>query len=81
MNLARCRSCGAPIFWCVTVNGKRIPIDRVPAPDGNVTLSRTKTGDLLAVVHAASFPPPGAKRWQSHFRSCRNAKEHRRKSA
>jgi hypothetical protein len=24
----RCRSCGAPIKWTVTVGGKRMPVDR-----------------------------------------------------
>lgn len=80
MTLARCRSCSAPIFWCVTVNGKRIPIDREPAEDGNVTIERQKTGDLLATVHAASFPPVGAKRWRSHFSSCPQAAQHRRRA-
>jgi hypothetical protein len=27
-----CRSCGAPILWCVTVKGKKMPVD---LPDNN----------------------------------------------
>lgn len=26
-NEAECRSCGAPILWCVTVKGKKMPVD------------------------------------------------------
>lgn len=24
---ATCRSCGAPVIWCLTANGKRLPLD------------------------------------------------------
>jgi len=27
-NLARCRSCGAPIMWCITAKGRKAPVDR-----------------------------------------------------
>lgn len=26
-NRAECRSCGAPIIWCITAKGKRMPVD------------------------------------------------------
>lgn len=26
-NEAECRSCGAPIIWCLTKNGKKMPVD------------------------------------------------------
>lgn len=35
-NRAECRSCGAPILWCVTARGKKMPVD-VPADDEPTT--------------------------------------------
>jgi hypothetical protein len=29
-NVGRCRSCGAPVMWCVTPAGKKAPVN----PDG-----------------------------------------------
>jgi len=31
-----CRSCGAPILWCVTAKNKRMPVD-IPDDDGPTT--------------------------------------------
>lgn len=31
-NQSECRSCGAPILWCVTVKGKKMPVDM---PEGD----------------------------------------------
>jgi hypothetical protein len=28
LGLGRCRSCAAPVMWCMTHRGKRAPIDR-----------------------------------------------------
>lgn len=27
-NQAECRACGAPIVWCITARGKKMPVDR-----------------------------------------------------
>lgn len=84
MRLDHCKSCRQSIWWARTGNGKAIPIDTTPAADGNVTLERTRGGDLIATVHGPltlATVPLTVKRWQSHFRSCPNSKEHRRKSA
>lgn len=35
-NQAECRSCGAPILWCVTEKGKKMPVD-VPTDDEPTT--------------------------------------------
>lgn len=72
-----CKSCGAPIRWAQTVNGKAIPLDRHPVTGGNIVLSR-KTGKELAYVM-----PDGDEtaelRYVSHFATCPNAEEHRRR--
>ena len=31
-NQSECRSCGAPIIWCVTSKGKKMPVDM---PEGD----------------------------------------------
>jgi hypothetical protein len=41
-NPAECRSCGAPILWCITVKGKKMPVD-VPAVEGEPTTSHFAT--------------------------------------
>lgn len=43
---SRCDTCGAPILWCLsTSTDRRIPIDALPVPHGNVTLD----GDPLSI--------------------------------
>lgn len=37
--MSSCRVCPASIVWAVTVNGKAIPVDAEPSPDGNVRLT------------------------------------------
>lgn len=66
----KCRSCGAPIIWGVTIRGKRIPIDAEPDPKGNMGLIDGR----FAVV------PSGFEgtRFSSHFASCPDAKSFRR---
>lgn len=55
--MSACRACDAPIRWALTVNGKRIPLDRDPNPAGNVELQNDPPlRHPLAIVHAG---PPG----------------------
>lgn len=35
-NQAECRSCGAPVLWCTTAKGKKMPVD-VPENDEPTT--------------------------------------------
>lgn len=34
----KCRRCGAPLIWCVTVTGKKIAVDMVRNACGNLVL-------------------------------------------
>lgn len=36
-NEAECRSCGAPVLWCVTRNGKKMPVDLPTVPEEATT--------------------------------------------
>lgn len=83
-----CRSCGAPVVWARTTDGKPMPLNAVPDPAGNVAAHRDPTavsaygGALVArVLKAGEEPAPWEVRGTSHFSSCPNADEHRKKKA
>jgi hypothetical protein len=70
-----CRTCGAPIIWAVTQNGRRMPLDADPvaSPRGWFTIEgATASGDDLAVA------VPSRPIFVSHFATCPQAAEHRR---
>lgn len=80
MRVSACRSCMAPIVWCVTTNGKKMPADATASPNGSFLL-----------VEVADEPDPVAKfvnprdrssdleLHDSHFSTCVNAASHRKK--
>lgn len=79
--MSSCASCGAPIKWAVTANGKRIPLDPEPHLDGRVRLIHLSNGrearvltdpDLAEARHA------GEALYQTHFATCPNADKHRK---
>lgn len=76
---ARCSGCGAEIFWAVTANAKRIPIDAKPDPNGRIRIEDVGPGNYRAHVEKGET---GAlfgeqERYTSHFASCLNAAEFR----
>jgi hypothetical protein len=76
-----CGSCGAPIRWAVTVNGKRMPVDDQPVPDGNLILSDPAPGayaPTAAVIDPDALLIGDPPRFVSHFVTCPNAAQHRR---
>lgn len=68
-NYERCRSCGAPIIWASTERGKAMPVDAQTTLDGNLVLD---AGIARVVGH-------GAGQYVSHFATCANAAQHRRR--
>jgi hypothetical protein len=92
MKLSRCRSCGEPIIWTITTNGKRMPVDAEPWPAARgfrideTVLDEAQMGfndddlrpgkDILATFTAE--PADGERLYQSHFATCPQAAEHRR---
>jgi len=92
LKLSRCRSCGEPILWTITTNGKRMPVDAEPvvAPRGfridETLLDEAQMGfneddlkpgkDLLATFTAD--PAKDEKLYVSHFSTCPDAAMHRR---
>ena len=71
--MPNCRTCGVEIIWSRTENGKAIPLDPEPVFGGNVVLECN--GALARVVK----PDPGVKRHVSHFKTCPQAGQHRRR--
>lgn len=80
--MATCRSCGAAVRWELTPAGKRMPLDPEPSPQGNVAIyggpamvAVALTADQLAAHNVAIDGPL----YLSHFATCPNADQHRKK--
>jgi hypothetical protein len=69
LKLTECRSCGEPIFWTETVNGKRMPMDAEPDPLGKFVLE-DEGGETPTAVYS---PFESGDRYASHFASCPDA--------
>lgn len=79
--MSACSSCGAPITWALTLNGKRMPVDAQPNPAGSFFLATMRGANgstYIVAVHAGEQPLEGPRRYSSHFSTCPNAAEHRR---
>ena len=81
--IALCRSCRAAIIWAETVNGARVPIDEGPDPNGIIVLEeegrRTPLARYLTKEQREQPPAKGEERFTSHFATCPNSEQHRRK--
>lgn len=81
--MSACRSCGAPIFWAITEAGRRMPVDEAPVPDGNVTVIEDDSDagvPIVRVLGATRDLFASGPLYVSHFVTCPDAAEHRRKS-
>ncbi len=68
--MTRCRSCDAPIVWATTPSGRKMPLSAVADGHGNVRLR----SDGVALVVAL-----GEGSYVSHFATCPQAAQHRRR--
>lgn len=76
--MEKCRSCKAEILWVITQKGKRMPVDKEPTENGNLELhDQGQYRPPLAIVH--SVKAPGVLRYISHFATCPQSKQHRKK--
>ena len=72
----RCRSphCDAPIRWLVTANGKRIPVDEEPNPEGNVQLGYVGGAEVAIVLNdpadRAAAQVAGVTLYMPHHATC-----------
>lgn len=83
---ATCGSCGAPVVWVRTPSGARMPLDPMPLPDRDLAPSLVaKHHDECRVI--ATVDLDAAREWlragwtlhRSHFSTCPNASQHRRR--
>lgn len=71
--MSTCKTCGAPITWATTPQGKAIPLDPEPRADGNILV-------INGTAHYASSDALRAMtpRHVAHFVTCPNANGHRK---
>lgn len=75
---ARCRSCDALIVWAMFASGRLMPLDAERVKGGRIVLVPSSK----STPRAEMLPPdPDAVRYVSHFASCPNAAEHRKRPA
>jgi hypothetical protein len=76
---ARCGSCRSAIEWARTEAGKSVPIDALPVADGNLAVRRVDGELHTRVVRPDEVLGPDEKRGVSHFATCPNAGQHRKR--
>jgi len=65
---SRCITCGAPIRWCVTEAGRRMPINLQPDPErGNVIVTQAGVGKVLGLAEAIEARRLGVRVFLPHF--------------
>lgn len=80
--MAKCE-CGARIAWGMTTEGKRMPLDPVPVPNGNIILVDgaikvlTKK-EIERIENPGMLDGPTPDRFTSHFATCPKSKHFRR---
>lgn len=83
--MAKCKSCGAEIIWITMKSGKKMPCDAkpityrtlVPGTKGGLTLV-TPDGRVASGVFDPGSDQVG---YTSHFATCPNAAQHRKREA
>jgi hypothetical protein len=71
MSVPSCRSCGAEIRWEKNGNGKLVPLDPEPTPNGNLSIV-----DGVVIVADPDAPPP---HYVTHFATCPHADQWRKR--
>ncbi len=72
---ATCSTCNAPVLWVWTALGKKMPLDAEPNERGNIGLDAHGFAVVLDMFSASDVV-----RYTSHFASCPQAAQHRRKT-
>ena len=74
-------TCRQPILLAPTINGKTMPIDPDPRPDGNVALDRDLFGEPVVIVltgdHLDTARTTGRQLWMPHHATCPDVEEFR----
>lgn len=80
MTTKRCKSCGAEIIWIRMKSGKAMPCDAEPIPymelfSGGMKLV-TEQGEVVQGCYDGTSDKIG---YVSHFATCPNANQHRKR--
>ena len=87
LKICKCRSCGAPIVWITTKNGKAMPCDAKPrnylAGSKDVFITEDGKTVLGTLPEPGMMQPQGYVGWGyvPHYATCPHADEHRKKMA
>lgn len=77
MRKGTCKSCGADFWWTVTKNGKGMPVDLEPTPNGNLVLELAPDPRDPTLARYATTSDRAQQKWTSHFATCSGAAAHR----
>jgi hypothetical protein len=80
LDLGRCtgRGCGAPVWWAITIAGRRIPINPDPDPAGTVIPVLIDGARRVQVLTGAELPAQG-RAYVAHWVSCPDSEAFRRR--
>jgi hypothetical protein len=77
-----CRSCRASIRWATTLGGKPMPLDAIPAVNGNVRVTPSLDGFRAVVLAGAALTEAhaaGERLYYPHHGSCTHGKQWQRR--
>lgn len=74
---ATCRSCNARIAWLKTPAGRSMPVDVEPSLSGNIIIENAVA--IVSPARAIEARAAGRDTYVSHYATCPQANEHRRK--
>ena len=76
---ARCKSCRAHVVWARSINGKLMPVDAMPSPQGQWRLAlRPGTQTPTALHIPESERATHDELYVAHWATCPNADKHRK---
>lgn len=78
--MSKCKSCGAEIKWILTHSGKKMPVDKRPVPYRTDPSGSLLLVTMNGVVERGTLDlDSGQAGYVSHFATCPNANEHRKR--
>ena len=74
---AKCQSCGADILWVIMKeSGAKMPLDAQSTANGKIRVSEDGTAKVMTMIELIAWQ---GSRHTSHFATCPNAAQHRKK--
>jgi hypothetical protein len=74
-----CRGCTARIAWCLTIGGRRLPLDPAPSPHGTVVVQRQPDGTIRGRVLTGPELPAQGTAYRPHWQTCPSSEAFRRR--